>query len=174
MQNSPGPQLPDLSGRDTPALARALLGLHLVRQTPEGERALRITEVEAYDGEEDKACHARNGKTPRNAVMYGPAGHWYVYLCYGIHDLLNLVTGPKDYPAAILIRGLEGIPGPGRLTKALSISRDLNGKACTPESGLWLEQRQPPPHTSQITASPRIGVDYAGPHWASIPWRFTL
>ena len=100
-----------------------------------------ITEVEAYDGERDRACHARRGRTARNAVMYEPGGVWYVYLCYGVHEMLNLVTGPPDYPAAVLIRGIEGAPGPGRLTKALGIDRRLNGAVCAPESGLWIEDR---------------------------------
>jgi len=163
-----------LLSRDTVALARSLLGKYLVRLTQEGVRAARITEVEAYDGEADRACHARNGRTARNAVMYGPGGRWYVYLCYGMHEMLNLVTGPAGYPAAILIRGVDGASGPGRLTKALGIDRNLNGAACVPESGLWIEDRGGEVPPEAIRALPRVGVDYAGPKWAAMPWRFAI
>ena len=78
-----------------------------------------ITEVEAYDGERDRTCHARFGRTPRSEVLYGAGGVWYVYLCYGVHEMLNLVVGPAGWPAAVLIRGVDGITGPGRLTRAL-------------------------------------------------------
>src|SRR5208283_3302446 len=161
------------SGR-TVALARSLLGKFLVRSTPRGEVAGMITEVEAYDGERDRACHARHGRTARNAVMYEPGGTWYVYLCYGVHEMLNLVTGPPGYPAAVLVRGIEGARGPGRLTKALAIDRRLNGAVCAPESGLWIEDRGVRPPRGAIRATPRIGVDYAGPVWAMKPWRFVL
>lgn len=133
-----------------------------------------ITEVEAYQGEEDLACHARFGRTPRNSVMYGPGGYWYVFLCYGVHEMLNLVTGPEGYPAAVLIRGLQGLPGPGRLTRKLGIDRRFQGAPAVRATGLWIEDRGVAPHTSTITTGPRIGVDYAGPRWASMPWRFVL
>jgi DNA-3-methyladenine glycosylase len=158
----------------TVAVARSLLGKFLVRSTSRGEVARMIVEVEAYDGERDRACHARHGRTVRNAVMYGPGGVWYVYLCYGMHEMLNLVTGPPGYPAAVLIRGIEGARGPGRLTQALAIDRRLNGSACAPESGLWIEDRGVRLPRSAIQTTPRIGVDYAGPVWAKKPWRFVL
>ena len=91
-----------------------------------------------------------------------------------MHELLNLVTGPRGYPAAVLIRGIDGATGPGRLTKALDIDRRLNGAACAPEGGLWIEDRGVRVARSAITATPRIGVDYAGPVWARKPWRFVL
>jgi DNA-3-methyladenine glycosylase len=144
----------------TVAVARSLLGKFLVRSTSRGKVARMIIEVEAYDGERDRACHARHGRTVRNAVMYGPGGVWYVYLCYGMHEMLNLVTGPPGYPAAVLIRGIEGARGPGRLTQALAIDRRLNGSACAPESGLWIEDRGVRLPRSAIQATPRIGVDY--------------
>ena len=156
------------------ALARGLLGKFLVRATPRGPVAAMITEVEAYDGEHDRACHARNGRTARNAVMYAPGGVWYVYLCYGVHELLNLVTGPRGYPAAVLIRGVDGANGPGRLTKALRIDRRLNGAPASPEGGLWIEDRGVRVTRGAIKAAPRVGVDYAGPVWARKPWRFVL
>ena len=131
-----------LRARNTVALARWLLGKHLVRRWPDGRIEARlITEVEAYHGERDLACHARAGRTRRTSVMYGPGGHWYVYLCYGVHEMLNLVTGPRDWPAAILIRSVEGIGGPGRLTRNLDIDRKLNGKPAQRKSGLWIEDR---------------------------------
>jgi DNA-3-methyladenine glycosylase len=158
----------------TVMIARRLLGKFLVRSTPHGPLAAMITEVEAYEGEHDRACHARNGRTARNAVMYDPGGVWYVYLCYGVHELLNLVTGPRGYPAAVLIRGVDGAGGPGRLTRALDIGRRLNGTACEQESGLWIEDRGVRLPRGAIKATPRIGVDYAGPVWGKKPWRFVL
>ena len=160
--------------RKTVTIARRLLGKFLVRSTARGSVAAMITEVEAYDGEHDRACHARNGRTARNAVMYAPGGIWYVYLCYGVHELLNLVTGPRGYPAAVLIRGIDGASGPGRLTRVLGIGRRLNGAACAQESGLWIEDRGVRVPRRAITATPRIGVDYAGPVWARKPWRYVL
>jgi len=133
-----------------------------------------ITEVEAYDGEKDLACHASKGRTTRTEVMYQPGGRWYVYLCYGVHEMLNLVTGPADYPAAVLIRGLDTVSGPGRLTKHLGIDRDLNGAAATRISGLHLEDHGVVLARSRIKSGPRIGVDYAGPVWAAKPWRFWI
>jgi DNA-3-methyladenine glycosylase len=163
-----------LRSKKTVILARGLLGKFLVRATPRGSVAAMITEVEAYDGEHDRACHARNGRTARNAVMYAPGGVWYVYLCYGVHELLNLVTGPRGHPAAVLIRGVDGASGPGRLTRALRINRRLNGTPASPEGGLWIEDRGVRVPRGAIQATPRIGVDYAGPVWARKPWRFVL
>ena len=133
-----------------------------------------ITEVEAYDGEHDLACHASKGRTRRTEVMYAAGGVWYVYLCYGIHEMLNLVTGRKGQPAAVLIRGLEGLNGPGRLTKALGITRVLNGSPAAKVSGLWIEDRGIVVPHENLHATARIGVDFAGPVWAQKPWRFVL
>jgi DNA-3-methyladenine glycosylase len=151
--------------------ARSLLGKYLVRS---GVGARMITEVEAYDGERDLACHARSGRTPRTEVMYGAGGVWYVYLCYGIHEMLNLVVGPPGWPAAVLIRGVEGCPGPGRLTRALEIDRRLNGRPASRAGGLWIEDRGIRVSPRLVRATPRIGVDYAGPIWTGKPWRFIL
>jgi len=164
----------DWQGRNTVTLARSLLGKALVR-TAEGRRTARlITEVEAYVGEKDLACHASKGRTPRTEVMYRAGGIWYVYLCYGVHEMLNLVTGPEDYPAAILIRGVAGISGPGRVTKQLEIDRELNGVAARPAGGLHLEDVGLKILRRRIHATARIGVDYAGPVWAAKPWRFYI
>ncbi len=164
----------ELQAKKTVALARWLIGKHLVRRHADGRiEARAITETEAYDGERDLACHARVGRTGRTDVMYAAGGVWYVYLCYGVHEMLNLVVGPEDWPAAVLIRGVEGASGPGRLTKALGIGRVLNRAAATdPEAGLWLEDRGDRAPRGSIRATPRIGVDYAGPVWAAKPWRF--
>lgn len=165
----------ELRGRQTPVLARWLLGKHLVRRCPDGRIESReIVEVEAYHGESDKACHARAGRTRRTEVMYAAGGVWYVYLCYGVHELLNLVTGPADWPAAILIRGVAGLDGPGRLTRALAIDRSLNAAPAQAVSGLWIEDPGPLDSRRRILALPRVGVSYAGPVWSAKPWRFIL
>ncbi|MDR0354068.1 MAG: DNA-3-methyladenine glycosylase [Opitutaceae bacterium] len=165
--------------RSTVAIARGLLGRVLARRHPDG-RVTRhvITETEAYHGETDLACHASKGRTARTEVMYRAGGLWYVYLCYGVHEMLNLVTGPEGFPAAVLIRGLADVSGPGRLTRVLGIGRGFNGCSALDEAGgLWLEER--PGGASRglgrwIQATPRIGVAYAGPEWAAKPWRFVL
>ena len=166
----------ELRAKKTVALARWLLGKHLVRRRADGRIDARlITEVEAYDGERDLACHARAGRTPRTAAMYAPGGVWYIYLCYGVHELLNLVVGPRNWPAAVLIRGVEGVSGPGRVTKALAIARELNARPATIRaSGLWLEDRGGCVPRRSIRATPRIGVSFAGSKWAQKPWRFIL
>jgi len=164
----------ELQSRGTVALARWLLGKVLIRTTPSGRSARVICEVEAYDGERDLACHASKGRTKRTEVMYQAGGVWYVYLCYGVHEMLNLVTGPANYPAAVLIRGVHGILGPGRLTKQLQIGRTLNGAPARPESGLHLEDHGIKVPRRWILAGPRVGVDYAGREWSAKPWRFRI
>jgi DNA-3-methyladenine glycosylase len=159
--------------KNTVALARWLLGKVLaVSGINDETRRVRICETEAYHGESDIACHASKGRTGRTEVMYAAGGVWYVYLCYGVHEMLNLVTGPVDQPSAVLIRGVEGIVGPGRLTRALGIDRRLNTLPADPATGLWLEDDGFVVPRSAIVATPRIGVAYAGPVWAAKPWRF--
>ena len=161
--------------KDAVAFAPWLLGKFLVRTRASGEATRHvITEVEAYNGVEDLASHASRGRTARTEVMHRPGGIWYVYLCYGVHEMLNLVVGPEDFPAAVLIRGLHDLHGPGRLTKGLVIDRVFNGKAAEPASGLHLEDDGLVVTKKWIQVTPRIGVDYAGPVWAKKPWRFTL
>ncbi len=155
-------------------VARDLLGKFLVRKVGGKELALMITEVEAYDGLEDKASHASRGRTARNLPMFGPAGRWYVYLVYGNHFMLNIVTGDKDYPAAVLLRGVEGVNGPGRLTKQFRVAKSFNNKPANKKIGLWLEDRGVKIKRKEIKTGPRIGVAYAGPRWASKPYRFYL
>src|SRR3989344_3016714 len=123
--------------RPTVLVAQELLGKFLVRRVGKRKIAVMITETEGYDGFKDKASHAHRGKTARNSIMFGEAGHWYVYFTYGMHWMLNIVTGPEKYPAAILIRGVEGINGPARITKALHINKLMNGKLADRETGLW-------------------------------------
>ncbi len=130
-----------------------------------------ITEVEAYDGPHDKASHASKGKTPRTEVMFGEPGVFYIYFIYGMYNMLNIVTGARDYPAAVLIRGVEGISGPGKLTRELSIDRTLNGLKVNKKSGLWIEDRGVVIVPKQIQKTPRIGIAYAG-EWKDKPYRF--
>ena len=115
----------------------------------------------------------RTARRPRTSVMFGAAGRWYVYFVYGMHEMLNIVTGPVGHPGAVLIRGVEGINGPGRLTKRLGISRTLNTLPAIKQSGLWIETDGTEIPPGSITATPRIGVDYAG-EWAKKPWRLVL
>lgn len=150
-------------------LAPLLLGKLLCRKTEDGVLRLRITETECYFGEEDTACHAHHGRTPRTDVMYGEGGRAYVYLCYGIHSLLNLTTGPEGHPQAILIRGVQGISGPGRVTRHMQIDRSLNKMPLTPESGLWVEDDG---SVLDFTSGPRVGISYADKEDQEKPWRF--
>lgn len=160
---------------DRPVLAVApdLLGKYIVREREGKQIAYMITETEAYDGPQDKACHAHKGRTGRTEVMFGEAGHWYVYFVYGMHHMLNMVTGPIGYPAAVLIRGVEHINGPGKVTKELSIYKDLNTKKAVRENGLWIEDRGVVIDPVHILRTPRIGVTYAG-EWAQKPYRFVM
>jgi DNA-3-methyladenine glycosylase len=162
------------ASRATLAHAKSLLGKVLVRTIAGGETAHMITEVEAYIGESDLACHASRGITARTRILFGPPGHWYVYLIYGMHEMLNLVTGPDGWPSAILIRGVVGATGPGRVTRALAVNRSLNGRPASRESGLWIEDRGIRVSERHVSRTPRIGIDYAGPVWAAKPWRFVI
>ena len=163
--------------RSTLAVARALIGMHLVHDDGRTRRAGRIVETEAYLGPRDLAAHSARGRTPRTAVMFGPPGHAYVYFIYGFWNCLNVVTGRPGVPHAVLLRALEPLgglgertSGPGLLCRALCIDRRLNGADLRGDV-LWLEE--PPPGTprARIARATRIGVDYAG-QWAQRPWRF--
>lgn len=155
-------------------VSKELLGKYLVRKIGRKILVGKITETEAYDGFKDKASHASRGKTERNKVMFDEGGRWYVYFTYGMHWMLNIVTGPQKYPAAVLIRGIDKAAGPGRLTKYLKIDKRLNGSLADRKSGLWIEDRGCKIKPSKIIKTPRIGVDYAGPAWAAKPWRFYI
>lgn len=162
----------DFFDRPVQTVARELLGKYLVRKVDGKPVAYKIVETEAYDGDGDMACHAARGKTARNAPMFEKAGTIYVYFTYGMHWMLNIVCRESGFPAAVLIRGVEGISGPARLTKALGIDKQLNGKTLGKNTGLWIEDLcEPSP--KRISCTPRIGVDYAG-KWAKKKWRFVL
>ncbi|MDB6081951.1 MAG: putative 3-methyladenine glycosylase [Chlamydiia bacterium] len=156
-------------------LGRDLIGKMLCTPKIKG----MITETESYKGPEDRASHSYNMKrTKRNEVMYLEGGHAYVYICYGIHHLFNIVTGPKECPHAILIRGLllpgglKPIIGPGNVSKAVGITQLINGIRLDSET-IWLEDSGHVIHPSDIEALPRVGIDYAGAD-ALLPWRFRL
>ncbi len=179
---------------DPVAAARACLGKRLVVREADGSRcAALIVETEAYGGAEDKACHGfGNRRTARTEGLFAPGGIAYVYRCYGLHSLLNFVTGPADSPMAVLIRGVRitegrdlvarrrlGLPerrwadGPGKVCTALGLTLAENGLPLTgPQATrLWVEETDFRPSKKAITVGPRIGVDYAGA-WAAKPWRF--
>ena len=179
---------------DVVQIARELVGMVLcTRLDGEALTSGLIVETEAYSGRNDKACHANDGKrTRRTEVMYHDGGVAYVYLCYGIHHLFNVVTNGSGLADAVLIRAvkpLDGIEtilerrgapelkppvaaGPGRLSEALGITTDLYGTDLTGDR-IWIEDRGVAPGDSEIAAGPRIGVGYAGAH-AQREWRFTI
>jgi len=132
-----------------------------------------ITETEAYLGEHDLASHSARGRTQRTEVMFGPPGVLYIYLVYGLHWMLNVVTGAPGYAAAVLIRSAGPFRGPGRLARGLQISSALNGVQAEPSAGLWFEDASVAT-TFRIQAGPRIGIDYAGPAWSRRKLRFSL
>ena len=152
-------------------LAPLLLGKMICVQKGSEVFRYRITETECYQGEDDTACHAHKGKTPRTEVMYREGGYAYIYLCYGIHHLLNIVTGEKDHPQAVLIRGVEQFPGPGRATKAMGITKEWNGEDLCTSARLWLEEDSTVP---SYQTGKRIGIDYADKKDRDRPWRFWI
>lgn len=177
---------------DTIALSRNLLGKYLVSSVGSVITSGMIVESEAYLGVCDRASHAfGNRRTKRTEVMYMPGGHWYVYLCYGIHSLLNIVTNAANEPHAILIRAIkpeEGIEimlerrgmikltskltsGPGTVTQALGITTKLTGEKV--DKTVWIEDRGIIIPSENILASPRVGIAYAKEH-ALLPYRFRL
>lgn len=175
--------------RPTLDVTQELLGKVLIHHRQHETLRLIINEVEAYDGPHDKASHAHKGMTPRNAVMFGEAGHWYLYLVYGMHWMLNITTGPKEYPAAILIRGGHPstgsgqahpddisnklITGPGKLTKYLHLSRSYNTLPANQKTNLWFEDHNIKISPKNIIKKKRIGVNYAK-EWADKPYNFSF
>jgi len=158
--------------RDVLLVAPELLGKQLVCVLPDGfVLKHQITEVEAYKGINDLACHASKGLTERNRVMFQQGGLVYVYLIYGMYWMLNVVTSGVGNPEAVLIRGITGFSGPGRLTKHLRIDKSFYGEDLTISKRIWIEDLGISP---KIKTTPRIGVDYAGSYWANIPWRFIV
>ncbi len=142
-----------------------------VRGTDGAVTKRRITETECYFGEEDTACHAHHGRTKRTETLYSEGGVAYVYLCYGIHDLLNVITGERDHPEGVLIRGVEGANGPGKLTKLIGIDRSFNAYSFIDSDVIWCEDDGFSP---ELEASPRIGIAYAEKADRERLWRFTV
>lgn len=162
---------PEFFLRDVLQIAPDLLGKIIVRQFEDGHtERFRITDVEAYRGTEDLACHASKGRTPRTEVMFQEGGKVYVYLIYGQYWMLNFVTGKEDDPSAILIRGIEGFSGPGRVGRQLQLDRSFYGENLSKSSRIWIEDGDP---VSEIRTSKRIGIDYSG-EWKEKMWRFYL
>ncbi len=152
-------------------VARDLVGKILVRRVDGVEHRLRITETECYCGEGDTACHASKGRTKRTEVMYMEAGAIYIYLCYGVHWMLNIVTGEENEPEAVLIRSCEGrFDGPGKLTRALEITGQLNRGSILGEE-LWIEDDG---GCCTVTAHRRVGIGYASEEDQARLWRFKL
>ncbi len=158
--------------QDALTLAPLLLGKLLVRRLKDGKIVkYRITETEIYFGKEDSACHARVGKTNRTYLLYKQGGSAYIYLCYGLHYLLNIVTGERNHPEAVLIRGIEEHNGPAKLTKFLEIDNTLNGIDLSTSKELWLEDDG---YTPKYITTKRIGIDYASEPYKSIEWRYVI
>lgn len=178
--------------RPTLTVARQLLGQYLVKREGVNRIVVQITEVEAYIGETDLACHARAGRTQRTSIMYGPAGHLYVYFTYGMHWMLNVVTEAEEFPAAVLLRAgivLEGEPlaqqrrgrsdqltnGPAKLAQVLAINGTFNGlDLCDPQSSLFLARSPARVSPRSIRATPRIGINAVPEPWLSKPWNFSI
>ncbi|HNW51366.1 MAG TPA: DNA-3-methyladenine glycosylase [Prolixibacteraceae bacterium] len=155
--------------RDVLDVAPELIGKIVVRKFDNGEiRRYRITETEAYRGEEDRACHASKGRTARTEVMYHEGGKVYVYLIYGMYWMLNLVTSEADHPCAVLIRGIEGFEGPGKVGRELRLDKSFYGEDISTSERLWVETDD---RDLPYSVSCRVGVDYAA-EWAKKPWRF--
>ncbi len=180
---------PDFYNRPTLTVARELLGARLVRILNGVKLVGLITETEAYIGEQDLACHAKAGLTPRTAPMYGPPGHAYVYFTYGNHWMLNAVTEREGFPAAVLIRAIQPIEGvevlierrqgrdtfgPGKLTQAMGITQSENHVNLT-EAGSRLRIEAGPVITDKsVTIGPRVGLNKTPEPWLSKPWRFKV
>lgn len=158
--------------REVLEVAPEMLGKILVRKFADNHiKKFVITEVEVYSGNGDLACHASKGKTQRTEVMFRDGGLVYVYLIYGMYWMLNIVTGKENDAAAVLIRGVEGISGPGRVGKALQLNKSFYGESLFTSERIWIENAET---VENYITSPRIGINYAGEPWISKPWRFVL
>ncbi len=158
--------------KDALEVAPKLLGKSLIKNHSNGTKVnYLISDVEVYYGEEDLACHASKGRTPRTEIMYHSGGYIYMYLIYGIHWMFNIVTGKKDFPQAILIRGINNISGPGRVTKELELNKYYYGEDLTSSSRIWIENA---PDIRTYHTAKRIGIDYAGEYWKNKPWRYYI
>ena len=156
--------------RQVDEVAEDMVGKILVHRLPDGSLLKeRIAETEAYGGEEDLACHASKGRTKRTEILYGESGTVYVYLCYGLHWMMNVITGEKDEPQGVLIRAGEKHDGPAKLTKYLEIDGGFNGKDICTSPDIWIEDDGFRP---AIKTAPRVGIDYAGEYWKNVKRRF--
>lgn len=155
---------------DALQVAPKLLGKYICRKYDDGTiLRFQITDVEAYCGEKDLACHASKGRTERTEVMYNEGGHLYVYLIYGVYWLMNIVTGQKNEPQGIMIRGVSGISGPGRTGRALKLDKSFYNEDLTSSKRIWIEDIN---EKLDYTTTPRIGIKYAGKPWVDKLWRF--
>jgi DNA-3-methyladenine glycosylase len=158
--------------QDVLNVAPALIGKKIVVKSSIGEIGkFMITETEAYRGTEDKACHASKGRTPRTEIMFHQGGHLYIYLIYGMYWMMNIVTGENDNPQAVLIRGVEKINGPGKVTRLLGIDKSFNTENLNTSERIWIEDSN---IVVDIKTSPRINIDYAGDYWKSRHWRYYI
>ncbi len=156
--------------RDVLEVAPDLLGCRLFRKFNNGSiRSYVLTEVEAYRGVSDLACHASRGRTKRTEVMYREGGMLYMYMIYGMYWMMNIVTSGKNNPQAVLIRGLQGISGPGKLSGQLELDGGFYGEDLTQSDRIWIVNRDGP---VSYNTTPRINIDYAPEPWRSKPWRF--
>lgn len=155
--------------RPATELAPDMLGKLLCRRFPEGVRRYRVTETEAYCGEDDTACHAHRCPTGRARIMFEPGGLAYVHRCH-MFNLLTVVTGPEGHPEGVLIRGVEGFDGPGRTGRELGLELSMYGSPMSPEGLLWLEDDGSRP---AYATAPRIGIGYASEEDRARSWRFT-
>ncbi len=180
----------DFFNRDTRIVAKELLGKVLYHNKDGVIYKAIISETEAYHSTEDLACHCSKGMTPRTEIMFDSPGHIYVYLIYGMYHMLNFVTMPKDFPAAVLIRAVQNLQiskdgghtfqsinaktdGPGKLTKQMQIDQSYNRLKLNPANNLWVIDENIIISDTQILTGKRIGVDYAK-EWAKKPWRFMI
>jgi DNA-3-methyladenine glycosylase len=159
----------DFYTRDVLEVAPELIGKELVVRSGDKIRRRMITEVEAYRGAEDKACHASKGRTKRTEIMYHEGGRIYVYLIYGMYWLINVVANKTGVPEAALIRGVEGCYGPGRLTRLMEIDGSFYGEDLTISERIWITDSGKRP---QYSTGTRIGIGYAGHPWTEKPWRY--
>ncbi len=158
--------------RDVLDVAPELPGkIMVIRLTDNTHGGFQVTEVEAYRGAEDKACHACKGRTTRTEVMFHEGGKLYVYLVYGMYWMLNVVTGEENNPQAVLIRGVKGYSGPGKITKSFGIDRTFYGEDLETSDRIWFEDAG---IITSIKTGPRIGINYAGDIWKAKPWRYFI
>ncbi len=156
---------------DAVRVARLLPGMDIVMAKGREQVRYMITETEAYLGETDLACHASKGRSQRTEPLYLEGGHLYLYLIYGMYWMLNIVTAPAGEPQAVLIRGVTGFSGPGRLTRGLAIENSFNREDVVTSGKIWIEESGYHP---ELITGPRVGIDYAGEPWVSMPWRFIV